>query len=285
MPLLGSHMSIAGGYHHALEAARDHGCTTVQLFTKNNNQWRGKPLAAEEVAIFRRVLKETRLKKTMAHDSYLINLASPDKELYRRSVDAFVDEVERADALGLTYLVMHPGTPTDGNEEEGLRRIARALDETHQRCPDAKVMVLLETTAGQGASLGYRFEHLATILDGVKDPDRLGICLDTCHVFAAGYPLAPEKEYRETLRLLDRSVGLKKLKAFHLNDSLKPLGSRVDRHAHIGKGHLGLEPFRLLLNDGRFRHHPMVLETAKEGGYGEDMDAVNLKVLRGLQEG
>lgn len=284
MPLLGSHMSIAGGHHHALEAALDHGCGTVQLFTKNNNQWRGKPLSEEDVTTFRRILKASGLKKTMAHDSYLINLASPDGPLYRKSVDAFVDEVERADALGLTYLVMHPGTPTDGNEEEGLRRIARALDEIHHRCPEAQVMVLLETTAGQGASLGYRFEHLAAILEKVKAPERLGICLDTCHVFAAGYPLAPEKEYRATLRTLDRLVGLKKLKAFHLNDSLKPLGSRVDRHAHIGKGHLGLEPFRLLVNDGRFRHHPMVLETAKEGEKGEDMDAVNLKVLRGLLE-
>ncbi|MCI0684199.1 MAG: deoxyribonuclease IV [Gemmataceae bacterium] len=282
MPLLGAHNSIAGGYHNALITAHHNGCATVQIFTKNNNQWAGKPLTADEIALFREKLAEFKLRLPMAHAAYLINLASPQPELYRRSVEAFVVETQRAEALGLAYLVVHPGTPTDGDRAAGLRRVARALDETHRRCRKCRVMVLLETTAGQGSSLGHRFEDLAGILDRVKDPDRLGVCLDTCHVFAAGYPLAPPAAYKATMMEFDRVVGLSKLRAFHLNDSQKPLGSRVDRHAHIGQGCLGLEPFRLLLNDPRFRAHPMVLETPKEGPNGEDMDPVNLATLRGL---
>ena len=285
MALLGTHKSIAGGYHNALITAQEHGCDTVQIFTKNNNQWAGKPLTTEQTTLFRQKLAEFKLQLPMAHDAYLINLASPDQALYRRSLDAFVHEVERAEALGLTYLVTHPGTPTDGDREAGLRRVALALDETHRRCPKCRVMVLLETTAGQGNSVGHRFEDLACILDSVKNPDRLGVCLDTCHVFAAGYPLSPFRSYEATMAEFDRLIGLEKLRAFHLNDSRKPLGSRVDRHAHIGQGCLGLEPFRLLLNDPRFRGHPMVLETPKEGPNDEDMDPVNLTTLRELQNG
>jgi deoxyribonuclease-4 len=218
----------------------------------------------------------------MAHDSYLINLASPDEPLYRRSVEAFVVELQRAERLGLRYLVTHPGAHIDSGEEAGLARVACALDEVHQRCPGFRVRILLETMAGQGSTLGHRFEHLARILAQVREPNRLGVCLDTCHVFAAGYALAPEAEYRATLRAFDKLVGLKRLKAFHVNDSLKPQGSRVDRHAHIGRGCLGLEPFRLLVNDSRFARHPMVVETPKEHGDQDDMDAVNLAVLRGL---
>lgn len=278
MPLFGAHMSIAGGCHNALLAAQAHGCQTVQLFTKNANQWSARPLSEEEIDTFRRLRRQQRLRVTMAHDSYLINLASPDDALYHRSIEAFVDEVARAEALGLTYLVAHPGAHVDSGEEPGLRRVAAALDEVHARCPGYRVRVLLETTAGQGSTLGHRFEHLARILERVADPDRLGVCFDTCHVFAAGYALAPAAEYRATMRAFDRAIGLRRLRAFHVNDSLKPLGSRVDRHAHLGRGHLGEEPFRLLVNDRRFRNRPMVLETPKE----DDMDAVNLAVLRGL---
>jgi deoxyribonuclease-4 len=170
----------------------------------------------------------------------------------------------------------------DSGEEAGLGRVAQALDEVHARCQGFRVRVLLETTAGQGSSLGHRFEHLARILSLVSQPDRLGVCLDTCHVFAAGYALAPTAEYKATIRAFDKVVGLERLLAFHLNDSLKPLASRVDRHAHIGRGHLGLEPFRLLVNDRRFRNRPMVLETPKEEGDEKEMDAVNLATLRGL---
>jgi deoxyribonuclease IV len=302
-------MSIAGGLHNALLAARAHGMETVQLFvsppkvwpvmpapppaggtafrsgkllTKNSNQWDAKEFTDDDVRTFRRALRQTKLRFPMAHDSYLINLASPDDALFRRSVEAFVVEVQRAERLGLRYLVTHPGAHMGSGEEAGLARVAQGLGEVHRRCPGFRVQVLLETTAGQGTSLGHRFEHLARILELVAEPDRLGVCLDTCHVFAAGYALAPEAEYRATFKEFDRVIGLSRLRAFHLNDSKKPHGSRVDRHEHVGRGHLGLEPFRLLVNDPRFRARPMVLETPKEGPDGEDMDAVNLGVLRGL---
>lgn len=282
MPLFGAHMSAAGGCHNALSAAQKLGCATVQLFTKNNNQWNARAFAAEELEQFRTTLKASKLKFPTAHDSYLINLASPDPVLYQRSLEAFIVEVERAEALALAYLVMHPGTPTDGDEEAGLKRIVAALDEVHARCPGFRVKVLLETTAGQGKSLGHRFEHLAAILDRVQETKRLGVCFDTCHVFAAGYALAPATDYEATMASFDRLIGLKRLKAFHFNDSAKPFGSRVDRHAHIGQGHLGLEPFRLLVNDARFEKIPMILETPKEGGGEEEMDVVNLRTLHDL---
>ena len=282
MPLFGAHMSIAGGYHNAVIAARSHGCQALQLFTKNSNQWAAKELTDEEVRLFRRELRGSGIRVTMAHDSYLINLASPKEELYRRSVEAFVVEVQRAERLGLRYLIMHPGSPGGEDAEAGLARVAGALDEVHRRCPDYRVKVLLETTAGQGYTLGHRFEQLARILELVCQPERLGVCMDTCHVFAAGYALAPEREYRATMRAFDKAVGLSRLRVFHVNDSLKPLGSRVDRHAHIGRGELGLEPFRFLVNDRRFRWRAMILETPKEDAVEGDMDLVNLAVLRGL---
>ena len=254
----------------------------MQLFTKNNNQWKAKDLTDDDIKQFKDQYKQSRLKFATAHDSYLINLASPDPTLYRQSIEAFVIEVERAEALGLSYLVMHPGTPTDGDDDAGLQRIARALDEVHERCPSCKVKVLLENTAGQGKSLGHRFEHLATILDTVKEPKRLGVCIDTCHTFAAGYPLWPQAEYEKTFKSFIKLIGLSKLKVFHMNDSKKPLGSRVDRHEHIGEGQIGLEPFRLLVNDPRFAKIPMIMETPKEGPNGEDMDIVNLQALRDL---
>jgi deoxyribonuclease-4 len=282
MPLFGAHMSIAGGYHKALLEAQARGCATVQLFTKSSNQWRAKELTAEEIQTFRRTLRQTRLRWPTGHDSYLINLASPDEELYRRSLEAFVVEVQRAEVLRLRYLVMHPGSAVDGDEAAGLVRVAGALDEVHRRCPTYRVRVLLETTAGQGNTLGHRFEHLARILELVAEPKRLGVCFDTCHVFAAGYALAPAADYQATLKEFDRLIGLKWLRCFHVNDSLKAQGSRVDRHAHIGRGCLGLEPFRLLVNDPRFRNRPMILETPKEESDCDDMDDVNLGVLRGL---
>jgi deoxyribonuclease IV len=282
MPLFGAHLSIAGGYYKALLAAQELGCESVQLFTKNNNQWKGKELTEDEVKLFRATLRDTGLREPTAHDCYLINLASPDEVLYQRSLDAFIDEMERAERLGLRYLVTHPGTATDGDEAAGLQRIARALDKVHRRCAGYQVQVLLENTAGQGKSLGHRFEHLAAILDQAKDPDRLGVCLDTCHVFAAGYPLAPATAYEATMAEFADVVGLERVKVFHLNDSLKPQGSRVDRHAHIGRGCLGLEPFRLLVNDPRFADRPMLLETPKEDENDAPMDPVNLKTLREL---
>jgi deoxyribonuclease-4 len=274
-------MSVAGGYHNALSAARDHDCDAVQLFTKNANQWAARPMTDEDVRLFRRALRQTKVRQTIAHDSYLINLATPKDDLFLRSVDALVVEMERAEALGLRYLVAHPGSHAGTDEETGLRNVVRAVNEVHRRCAGFRVRLLLETTAGQGQSLGHRFEHLGFVLGAVAEPERLGVCLDTCHVFAAGYPLAPGASYWETMATFDRLIGLKQLRVFHVNDSLKPLGSRVDRHAHVGRGCLGLEPFRLLVNDPRFHDRPMILETPKEEN-GQDMDAVNLGVLRGL---
>jgi deoxyribonuclease-4 len=284
MPLFGGHMSIAGGLHNALLAAQAHGCGSVQLFTKNANQWNAPDLTPEAIRLFRRPLRETGLRHTVAHDSYLINLASPDEALYRRSVEAFVNEMRRAEQLRLRYLVMHPGAHVDSGEETGLARVAAALDEVHARCVNYRVRVLIETTAGQGSSLGHRFEHLARILSLVAAPERLGVCFDTCHVFAAGYALAPLSEYRATMRAFHETVGLGRVKVFHVNDSVRGHGSRVDRHAHIGRGEIGLDAFRFLVNDARFRNRPMILETAKEDGDEKDMDAVNLAVLRGLQQ-
>lgn len=285
MSLLGAHMSIAGGYHLAAEKAGSYRCGTVQVFTKNNNQWAGKPLTDEDVRLFKDAVREHQLLKTSAHDSYLINLGSPDDGLREKSLDAFVHEIERAEALGLDYLVFHPGAATDGDESAGLARIAASVNVALQRTKGARVMPLLETTAGQGTSLGHRFEHLARIRELLKSPERVGVCMDTCHVFAAGYPLAPAAKYRATFQEFDDIVGIEWLKAFHINDSKKPFGSRVDRHEHVGKGCLELEPFRLLLNDRRFRDHPMLLETPKENDAGKDMDPVNLAVLRKLLAG
>lgn len=308
MPLLGAHMSIAGGLHKAVEAAAALGMETVQIFThspsqwavkpvspegkgslrdgksltKNNNQWRAKPLSDEEIRLFRAAIDEHQILFPCAHDSYLINLASPDDELWKKSLDAFVVELERAEALGLAGVVMHPGSYVDSSEEAGLARIVKAFDEIHRRTAGFRVGTWLEVTAGQGTNLGYKFEHLAAIIQSASQPERFGVCLDTCHLFAAGYGLKTKREYDGTMQALDDLVGLERLRAFHLNDSKKDQGSRVDRHEHIGEGCLGLEPFRFVLNDPRFQHLPMYLETKKEKRDGEEMDVVNLRTLRSL---
>lgn len=280
--LLGAHMSIAGGYHKAVEAAAKCGMSTCQLFTKNNNQWKAKEITDAEAKAFRDALVRLGITHPISHDSYLINLAAPDDELWRKSIDAFAIELRRAEQLGIPYVVAHPGSFTTTSEEVGLKRIIAGLDEVHAQTEGVTSQCLLETTAGQGSNLGHRFEHLAEIIAGVKQPERLGVCVDTCHIFAAGYPLATPEEYQATMAELDRIVGLKLVRAFHLNDSKKGLGSRVDRHEHIGEGMLGLEPFRHLLNDPRFKQVPMYLETNKEERDGEEMDVVNLRTLRSL---
>jgi deoxyribonuclease-4 len=275
-------MSIAGGYHKAVDAAAELEMDVVQLFTKNNNQWRAKPISDVEAEAFQAALAKSGVTHPLSHSSYLINLAAPDDELWRKSIESMVVELERAEQLGIAYVVMHPGSYTTSSEEIGLARIAAGLDEIHRLLPKAKSQVLLENTAGQGSNLGWKFEQLAAILAQVKAPQRLGVCIDTCHAFAAGYPLIERREYLATIRALDEAVGLDKVRAFHLNDSKRELGSRVDRHEHIGHGHLGLEPFRHLLNDRRFRDIPMYLETPKDDCNGEPWDAVNLRTLRGL---
>ncbi|MCE9544350.1 MAG: deoxyribonuclease IV [Planctomycetia bacterium] len=277
-------MSIAGGYYKAVERAAEVGCTVLQCFTKNNNQWRAKAITPAEAERFKESLKTLGISDPISHDSYLINLASPDEPLWKKSIDAFVIELLRAEQLGIKYVVTHPGSYTTSSEEEGLKQIIRALDEVHSQTPKVTSCCLLENTAGQGSNLGWRFEHLATIIDGVKSPERLGVCIDTCHTFAAGYPLETAKEYKATMSELDKTVGVKLVKAFHLNDSKRELGSRVDRHEHIGRGRLGLAPFEHLLNDARYRKVPMYLETPKEQLDGEPADVVNLRTLRGLVE-
>jgi deoxyribonuclease IV len=282
MAIIGAHQSIAGGYHKAVEIAHRLKCDCVQLFTKNNNQWRAKELTDDDVLKFRAALAALGVSHPLAHDSYLINLASPDPELWKKSVDSFTMEMLRADRLGIPYLVTHPGAYTTSSEEAGIAAIVRALDEVHRQTRGIKTQCLLETTAGQGSCLGCRFEHLAAMIDGVQDPDRLGICVDTCHIFAAGYPIGTEKDYRATMRSLDKTVGIPLVRAIHLNDSVKALGSRVDRHAHIGRGMIGKEGFRLLVNDRRFRKVPMYLETPKGEEKGKDLDLINLRAVRRL---
>jgi deoxyribonuclease-4 len=275
-------MSSSGGVANAVHAAHAVGFHSVQLFTKNNNQWKAPPLGPQQIDAFRSALKKTGIADAVAHTSYLINLASPDDALWSRSIDAMVVEVERCAVLGIPDLVVHPGAHMGSGEESGVARIGRALDEIHGRTEGCGVSIDLETTAGQGSSLGHRFEHLQAILALVADPQRLGVCVDTCHIFAAGYSLDRPERYDETIKQLDRAVGIGRIRVWHLNDSCRECGSRVDRHAAIGAGKLGLEPFRNLVNDRRFSKLPMILETPKGTEDGEDLDARNLRILRSL---
>lgn len=275
---LGAHVSIAGGLARACERGRDAGGDVIQMFVKNERQWRARPLADPEIAAFRRARADCGIRIAFAHDTYLINLASTDTVLWEKSVDAFVEELERCEALGLAFLVTHPGSPGKAPESEGIRRMAEGLGTALRRTRGFAVRVLLETNAGQGRCLGWRFQQLRAILDRLAEPERVGFCFDTCHVFAAGYDLSTPGGYEDTMEAFDRAVGLRRLEAFHLNDSKKGLGSRVDRHEHIGRGEIGREAFRRLMRDPRFRHVPKVIETPKEG----NMDAINLALLRRL---
>ena len=289
MPRLGAHMSIRGGLPRAVDRAVASGCAALQIFTKSAGQWRARPLPPEEVPAFRRRVRETAIRPVVAHNSYLINVAASDRTLRRRSIDALVEELDRAEALGLDGLVMHPGSYTSGSEAGGLRLIADAIAAVFAARPDGKTRLLLEHTAGQGTNLGHRFEHLAAIIDALGGTPRVGVCLDTCHLLTAGYDLCSREGYEETFRQFGRLVGFSRLKAFHLNDSKKPCASRVDRHEHIGKGCIGLEPFRWLLNDARFARLPMLLETPKletrvtlRLSDVDPLDAMNLETLRTL---
>ena len=275
-------MSIAGGLDRAPLRGRQVGCDTIQVFTKSNRQWRAKRLSDREVQAFRANLKATGIGPVVAHTCYLVNLAAARPSLWKKSVAAFREEMDRAGRLGIPYLVTHPGSHAGAGEAEGIRRVGEALNVLHAALPrHGGVQILLETTAGQGSSLGYRFEQLAAILDRVVRADRVGICLDTCHVFAAGYDIRTTDGYRKTMRELDACLGLHRLKAIHLNDSLQGLGSRVDRHAHIGDGRMGLEPFRCLVNDPALRGIPMILETPKDDDFVK-ADWRNLARLRRL---
>ena len=280
MPLFGAHFSVAGGLTNAIATAVRFDCGTLQLFTKNANQWAAKPIADADALAFKAAADSAKLQFLTAHDSYLINLAAPGDELFRKSIGAFVIEWERAEQLGLSYLVTHPGAHVGSGDAAGVQRVIEGLDIASARCPGLKTQILLETTAGQGTSLGHRFEHLAAIRAGVREPDRYGVCLDTCHVFAAGYPIHLREGFDATFEEFDAVIGLEYLKLFHVNDSVKPLGSRVDRHAGLGLGQIGEGAFRMLVNDPRFDALPMILETPKEGPDGEELDPINLAKLR-----
>ena len=282
MAILGSHMSIAGGYFKAVLAAKAVGCDCVQLFTKNNNQWRAKPLTDDDTARFKSALMENSVSHPLSHASYLINLASPDEALRQKSIDGMIVELERAHALGIPCVVFHPGAFTTSTEQEGIDAIIQSLNEILKKTDALDSIPLLENTSGQGSNLGWNFDHLRDIIEGVKSADRLGVCIDTCHAFSAGYALGTHGEFQETIAKMDNSFGLKKIRAFHLNDSKQPFGLRKDRHEHIGEGAMGLEPFRLLLNDKRFCQIPMYLETEKGEREGIDLDLINLATLRGL---
>jgi deoxyribonuclease-4 len=280
--LVGAHMSIAGGVYRALERGKSVRCRTVQIFLKNSNQWKAKPLTEEDRILFQAAQKDSEIYPVLAHDSYLINLASPDPGLYRKSFDAFVGELKRASFLSVPYLILHPGAHVGAGIRAGIARVANALRQALDLV-ESRITVLLENTAGQGSSLGYRFDQLAAILEKIRNPDSVGICLDTCHAFAAGYDIRTEEGYNETIRELDRFIGLNKILAFHVNDSRKDLGSRVDRHFHIGKGFIGLDAFRFLINDRRFATIPKILETPKGPSLREDI--MNLAILRSLLKG
>jgi len=254
-------MSIAGGVSQALVRGREAGCECVQIFTKSSRQWAAKPYAQDEITAFRTAQKESGIKLVVAHDSYLVNLGATDAALRKKSVAGVIDELERCEQLEVPLLIAHPGAHVGAGEAAGIKNIAMALDEAHAACPGYRVKIALEITAGQGSNLGYKFAQMGQIIDAVKDNGRLRLCFDTEHAFAAGYDLRGDEGYEATFAELDEHVGLELLAAFHINDSMKPLNSRVDRHEHIGKGHLGLEPFRRIVNDPRFAGLPMCLET------------------------
>jgi len=279
-PLLGAHMSIAGGVDKALLLGKEVGCDTVQIFTKSSRQWASKPLSKDEIAAFHAAKRTTGLSPVVAHDSYLYNFAAPDEALRKKSVNGLIDEMERCEALGVAYLIAHPGAHVGAGEAAGIATIAKSIDEMHKACPGYTTKLAIEITAGQGSNLGYRFQQVQQIIDATKAPERLRVCFDTEHAFAAGYDLRAADGYARTFAEFDETIGLDLLVAFHLNDAKKDLGCRVDRHEHIGKGFLGLEAFRLLLNDRRFWGLPMCLETPKSDDCHEDRE--NLATLRGL---
>lgn len=279
---LGAHMSIAGGVENAVLRGHSIGCEAIAMFTKNNNQWKAKSLTQEDADRFNAALVETGIRAVVAHTSYLINLASPDAALWKKSIVAMEEELKRCELLGIPYLVLHPGSHMGKGVDWGVKRVADAFDRIHKKLPGLRVMTLLEHTAGQGNHLGHLFEELAEMRELITEKQRIGVCLDSCHLFAAGYDLRKPETYADVFKRFDDLVGIAQIKAWHLNDSKTPLGSRVDRHDHIGKGKIGKTGFKNIMNDPRWRDLPGLLETPK----GEDMkeDKVNLRALRRLVE-
>jgi len=278
--LLGAHMSIRGGASMAIERARSIGCTAMQVFVKNNMQWFARPLTPEEIRPFLNHVQRGELLSVFGHANYLINLAATNPQFHANSIRALAEELVRADQLELPFLVLHPGAHLGAGEEAGLKKIADSIDEVFSKIPKVKTKIALEITAGQGSCMGHRFEHLAHIIANVREPDRLRVCLDTAHLFAAGYEINSEPGVRKTFREFDRVIGRNCLVAIHVNDSKTHRGSRVDRHEHIGKGQIGLDAFRFIMRSPRFSKIPKVLETPKGKDLAEDV--INLKTLRRL---
>ena len=281
--LVGAHQSIAGGTPRAVERGVSAGCRVLQIFVKNNARWIGKPIETGEARLFRREARRAEMAHVIAHTSYLINLAAPSKDLRKLSMLALEDEIRRCEALGIRSLVLHPGSHGGEGESVGIARIAASLDEVFRRTAGSRVRVLLETAAGQGTAVGHTFEHLRDILAAVRSRTRVAVCLDTCHVHAAGYDLVSREGYIGTREAFERTVGLERLAAIHVNDSKKPRGSRVDRHEHIGQGQIGEAGFANLMRDGRLAHVPKFLETPKDETL--EADRRNLEALRRLAAG
>lgn len=280
--LLGAHMSIAGGFEKSLERGTRIGCTTIQIFTKSNRQWNAKPIDQEDAYLFKKMHKTSGIDPVIAHASYLINCAAVDQALYEKSVAALIDELERCQLLGIPMLVLHPGSATSQSKKAALARLISGLDEA-LKVAKSETAILIETMAGQGSGLCSTFEEIAQVLESSSHKKRLAVCADTCHLYAAGYDISASESYNATWNEFDRIIGINHLKAIHLNDSLKPLNSRVDRHADIGKGYIGLEGFKQLMNDPRFAHVPKILETPQtsdeaEIDYKRNMDLL-LKLI------
>ncbi len=276
--LIGAHMSISGGLNNAFERGKVVGCTTMQIFTKNNRQWKAKPLIKDDIMLFEQTKKEHEITPLVAHATYLINIGSPNKEVEKKSIECLALELKRCNKLGIKYLVLHPGSHNKTDEQSCLDRINKNLNAIFKK-DDGNTIVLLETMSGQGSSVCYTFEHIAYLLKNSKHKNRLGVCFDTCHVFAAGYDIRTKSTYEKTIQTFDEIIGLKHLKIFHINDSKKELGSRVDRHEDIGKGKIGKKAFKLLFNDEQFFDTPKILETPKEKI--ED-DIRNITVIKSL---
>ncbi len=273
---LGAHMSIAGGFDKAVERAKAVDSDALQIFTKNQNQWRARPIADDEVVRFKAALEEHQIGPVVAHDSYLINLASPKDELWEKSIAAFREELERCELLGIPFLVTHPGSHTGSGTEAGIARVIEALDRIHTDMPGLTVRTLLETTAGQGSNLGSAFEELQQMIEGVRQPERIAVCFDTCHVFVAGYDVSTPEAYAETMDTFDRLIGIDRIEAFHFNDAKQPLGSKKDRHHLISHGCIGIGGFWNFINDERLCGKPALLETEKGDDLAEDRDAIAL---------
>jgi deoxyribonuclease-4 len=278
--LLGAHMSTNGGLSTAFKRAESIGINTMQVFTKNQNRWDQKPTPPEEIERWKEAQAATGVSPVVSHAAYLLNLGTPGEDIWEKSVRALADELTRAEQLNILGVVFHPGAHMGTGEEAGLQRIIAGIDRAHAITPGYKALTLVEGTAGQGSALGYRFEHLKTILEGVREPERVAFCLDTCHLFAAGYDIRTPESYRAVMDEFDRLVGVGRIKCFHFNDSKKDLGARVDRHDHIGAGMLGLNAFANILNDPHFATIPAILETEKSDDMHEDV--ANIKVLRSL---